>query len=129
VSDIGPELNAPYWDSLKRGALSFQRCTRDGQAWLPPRSECPQCLQPDWTWEVASGRGRLISWVVYHYAANPSLARQLPYNVAIVELAEGPRLATRLLELPDDLAIDCALELAISQDGQLALPTFRVVQS
>jgi uncharacterized OB-fold protein len=135
VSDIDisaatvTDLNEPYWASLRQGNLSFQRCTRDGHAWLPARNECPECLYPEWTWERASGRGRLISWVVYHYAANPSLALKLPYNVAIVELAEGPRLATRLLELPEDLTIDCAVELAVSQDGTLALPTFRVVQS
>jgi uncharacterized OB-fold protein len=127
--DVVTDLNRPYWDSLARGVLGFQRCRRDGHAWLPPRSECPECLDSDWAWEPSSGRGRLISWVVYHYAVNASLALPLPYNVAIVELTEGPRLVSRLLALPEDLRIDCALELAVSDDRGLSLPTFQVVQS
>jgi uncharacterized protein len=71
--------------------LAFQRCRACSNAWLPERSECPRCLVADWAWETASGRGRLISWVVYHRAYHESVADRVPYNVSLIELEEGPR--------------------------------------
>lgn len=52
---------------------------------------------------TASGRGRLVSWVVYHTAYHDWFADRLPYNVAIVELEEGPRLITNLVEEPESV--------------------------
>jgi uncharacterized OB-fold protein len=77
--------------------VEFQRCRACGRAWLPAREACPECLSPAWDREVSSGSGRLVSWVVYHTAFDPSVADRLPYNVAVVELDEGPRLITNLV--------------------------------
>ena len=44
----------------------------------------------------------MSSWVVFHQAYFPSFADELPYNVAEVELDEGPRLLTNLVDVADD---------------------------
>lgn len=123
------ELNQPYWDSLTQGNLSFQHCTCCGHNWLPTRSECPQCLEDKWTWQVASGKAKLISWVVYHMAYHPAFAQRLPYAVAVVELAEGARLISNVIGLDDydSLKIDQALTLVIEQEQGLAIPRFKPV--
>jgi hypothetical protein len=120
------ELNAPYWDSLAQGQLSFQRCRRCGHAWLPARTECPSCLEADWHWQPASGHAKVVSWVVFHIAYHEAFKNRLPYNVAIVELAEGPRLISNVVGLtePGDLTIDQALKLRIEREGDFALPRF-----
>ena len=61
-------LSKPYWDALAQGRLTFQRCRRCNHAWLPARAECPECLAAEWDWQTASGKGRVISWVIYHHA-------------------------------------------------------------
>lgn len=119
------ELSARYWRALGEGKLTFQRCDSCANAWLPPRSECPQCLAADWRWETASGAAKLISWVVYHHGYHPFYAARLPYNVAVVELAEGPRLMSNILETERGLKIDMPLRLVIQREGDTALARFR----
>ena len=120
------ELNAPYWDALAQGSLTFQRCTPCGQAWLPPRSECPACLTDNCRWEMAGGDARLVSWVTYHIAYHPAFKDRLPYTVAVVELGEGPRLISNVVGIDDApaLTIDQRLRLVIEREGGTAVPRF-----
>ena len=119
-------LNTPYWDSLARGALSYQRCKVCRHAWLPARSECPGCLAADWHWQVAAGGAKLISWVVYHMAYHPAFANRLPYTVAVVELDEGPRLISNVIGVGDaeKLQIDQRLLLVVEDESGTAVPRF-----
>lgn len=126
---IETALTEPYWKALSEGRLDFQHCRACGHGWLPARRQCPACLSDDNQWRTASGKGRIISWVVYHTAYAQHLAERVPYNVAIVELAEGPRLMTNIVDHPDGkgLRIDMPVELVIETDFGRALPRFRVV--
>ena len=82
---------------LDSGVLRFQLCECCGHRWLPPREECPQCLRSNYRWEAALGTGRVISWVIFHRAYDPDFTDQVPYNVILVELDEGPRLLSNLV--------------------------------
>ncbi len=117
--------SAPYWQALAEGRLSFQRCSACGNAWLPPRSECPRCLSARWQWETASGKAKLVSWVVYHHGYHPYFESRLPYNVAVVELAEGPRLMSNVVEADRALRIEMPLRLVIQRESGIALPRFK----
>jgi uncharacterized OB-fold protein len=119
--------NGPYWDALDAGRHVFQRCRVCANAWLPPRHECPRCLQSNYVWEEAGGAARLISWVVYHTAFHPAFKARLPYTVAVVELAEGPRLISNLVDAgdPEALRIDQPLRLTIEREAGVALPRYR----
>ena len=118
----------PYWRALSEGRLDFQHCRTCGNRWLPGRRQCPACLSAETAWKPASGKGRIISWVVYHTAYALHLAERLPYNVAIVELAEGPRLITNIVGHRDGsgLSVDAPVELTIETDFGRALPRFRL---
>ncbi|MEJ8839385.1 Zn-ribbon domain-containing OB-fold protein [Ramlibacter sp. AN1133] len=119
------DLSRPFWDALREGHLVIQRC-RCGHAFLPARRHCPQCLQPDPQWERASGKGTLVSWVVYHTAYHPAFEARLPYNVALVQLAEGPRLLTNIVAANASLNGDAPVELKIEWEGETALARFRL---
>jgi len=125
------EVSRPYWQALREGRLVFQRCGC-GHAWLPARTECPACLASaasNARWEQASGRGTLVSWVVYHTAYHPAFESRLPYNVALVQLEEGPRLLTNIVDGPEALTAEVAdapVELKIEWEGDLALARFRL---
>jgi uncharacterized OB-fold protein len=117
-----------YWGMLEQDRFRFQRCARCGHAWLPPREDCPACWSPEWRWEDASGRGKLVSWVIFHTAFHEAFEKRLPYNVAVVELEEGPRLITNIVNLPasNEDVTDRPVSLAIERDHGKALPRFKL---
>ena len=121
-------LTRPYWDALEQGHLVFQRCDC-GNAWLPARHLCPACLKPSVRWEVSSGQGRLVSWVVYHTAYHEAFAARLPYNVALVELDEGPRLITNIVDGAEALQGNARVALQVQRDSGFPLARFRLVSS
>ena len=120
------DLTRPFWERLKQGFLSFQRCTACGHAWLPAREQCPQCLGDASTREDATGGARLISWVVYRTAFHPAFEARLPYTVAVVELDEGPRLISNVVGIEDHeaLKIDQRLRLTVEKEGATSVPRF-----
>lgn len=116
-------LNRPYWDALAAGRLVYQRCGC-GHRWLPAREQCPSCLSPDTAWEQASGRGTLLSWVVYRTAYHPAFEGRLPYVTAVVQLDEGPRLMTNIVPADAPLRADMPVTLRIEHEGDFALARF-----
>lgn len=114
------------YHALRDGRLTYQRCRACGRAWLPERSECPDCLGNVVDRLNASGAARLISWIVYHRAPAPAFAERVPYTVAIVELAEGPRLISNIIEIedPEALVIDQALRLVVREQFGATVPLF-----
>jgi uncharacterized OB-fold protein len=120
------EHEAAYRESLAAGRLRFQRCPQ-GHTWLPPRQQCPACLADAAEWVEASGEAKLISWVVYRRSFDPATDDNVPYNVAVVELAEGPRLITNLVGVEQaELRAELPLRLRIEHEGDVALPRFEL---
>ena len=113
----------PFWDAIAEGRLRIQRCRSCGRYVFYPRSVCPHCMAADLEWTDVSGRGAVHAYTVVHRAA-PGFAEDAPYVVALVELEEGPRMLTRLLDVtPSDAAIGMRFEVAI--EGEPRLPYFR----
>lgn len=93
---------------------------------FPPRGFCPACGSRVMGTHVASGRATLHSYVISH---RPAPGFEVPYVIAVVELAEGPRMMTNLLEVdpdPEQLPIDLPLELVPTpMSDEITLPLFR----
>jgi uncharacterized OB-fold protein len=123
------DLNRSYWDGLAAGQLRYQHCRHCGNNWLPAREHCPQCLSAEPEWHASSGKGSVVSWIVYHHAYAPHLAERLPYDVTIVQLAEGPRILTNIVngDAGKKLSTGAKVELAIEVEEGLSLPRFRLV--
>ena len=120
------ELTRPFWEALKHdGALTFQRCKACGHAWLPARSDCPNCLGDQWSRELSKGLGTLVSWVVYRHAYHPAFEARLPYTVAVVQLEEGPRMISNVVGADAaSLRIDQRLRLAVEAEVDFTVPRF-----
>jgi uncharacterized OB-fold protein len=116
-----------YRAALDARRLTFQRCRACSGAWLPPREDCPRCWSPDWGWEEASGKATVVSWVVYHTAFDKRFSDRLPYNVTLVELDEGPRMVTNLIDIPagQDVVGRRAV-LVFEEDFGRQLPRYRL---
>lgn len=124
-----PLPETAFWQALEQDRLTFQRCKACGHAWLPERQACPRCWTLESDREQASGRGRVVSWVIFHTAFHEAFKERLPYNVAIVQLAEGPRLVSNLTNLEDwtGPVADNACELVIEEDLGRRIPRFRLL--
>jgi len=92
------EVNKPFYDNLNQGKLSGLHCKRCGNTFLPPSVYCPRCLSDQLEWVLLSGEGEIYSWVEYHYAYHEYFKDKLPYVVAIVQLKEGPRIVSNIVD-------------------------------
>jgi uncharacterized OB-fold protein len=80
-------------------------------------------------WEEASGRATLYTWSVVHQNDLPPFAERVPYVAAVVDLEEGPRMMTNVVDCPfDDLRVGMALEVTFrAETEEISLPLFRPV--
>lgn len=97
--------NRPFWDAARAGRLVMQRCTSCGHVRYPISAVCPRCLRSAAEWIDLSGRGSVLSFVVFQRAYNPAWAERVPYNVALVQLAEGPRMFSNIVGIPNDAIV------------------------
>jgi uncharacterized OB-fold protein len=120
------DLNRPHWEGARRGELMIQRCAACGHLQFPPLPNCTRCLAEDLGWTRVSGKGKVFSFVVYHQAWSPGFQAEVPYNVAIVELEEGVRLISNIVDVPNDrLAVDLPVEVTFEAvTEELAVPKF-----
>lgn len=86
------EENRPFWDAARQRRLVMQRCTACGHIRYPIQALCPGCLSDQLEWTEISGRGTVLAVVVYHQAFNAAWKSDVPYNVVLVQLEEGPRM-------------------------------------
>lgn len=117
--------SAFFWEGARRGELLIQRCASCGELRHPPRPMCPACRSLEWDTLRASGRGTVFSYVVHHYPEVPGF--ETPYVVALVELAEGSRLVSNLVDAdPGEVAIGMPVEVTFAAvDDEITLPLFR----
>ena len=110
---ITPE-SKPYWDGLKEGKLMLPRCGACKQAFFYPRVFCPKCHSRDVSWVQATGKGTLHSFGIGHQSFNKAFKMPPPYVLALVQLDEGPRMMTNLINVvADPTAIKCDMPVQV----------------
>jgi hypothetical protein len=108
---LNPELTRPFWEAAKRHELVMPRCKTCDQLFFYPRSECPRCLGSDLEWVPVSGRGRLHSFTIINQPANAAFRDDVPYVYAVVQLIEGPRMISNLVECDvESVSVDMPVE-------------------
>ncbi|MFM9452937.1 Zn-ribbon domain-containing OB-fold protein [Streptomyces europaeiscabiei] len=128
-----PEVDAftrTYWDAAADGRLLLRRCGAAdcGRAHHYPREFCPYCWSEDVRWEEASGRATLYTWSVVHRNDLPPFGERTPYVPAVVDLVEGPRMMTEVVECGQgegELRMGMGLEVVFREGGGFVVPVFR----
>ena len=95
---LSPALTRPFWEAAKRHELVMPRCKTCDHVFFYPRSECPRCLSANLEWVKVSGRARLHSFTVVQQPANAAFRDDVPYVYAVVQLDEGPRLVSNIVQ-------------------------------
>lgn len=125
AADYSDPTTKPFWDAARDERLLIQQCDACGESQFYPRPFCLSCDSTDITWVRASGAATVYSTTTVHLDADPELGLPRPYEVAIVELAEGPRLLTNLTErCPIGATVHVTWR---ARSGQPPVPVFQPV--
>ena len=117
----------PYWDHARAHRLALQRCARCATFRFPASPVCAECDCGEYTWTPTGGTGKLLSWVVFHRCYFPSFERDMPYNVALVQLDEGPVLCSNIVGT-DNASLRIGMRLAVVFEDvspEFSIPKFR----
>jgi uncharacterized protein len=118
----------PFWEAAAEGRLLIQACEDCGALQFYPRGHCVRCLGPKVGWREASGRATLHTFSVVHRAESEAFAADVPYVLAIVDLEEGVRMTSRVVDVePDRLRCDMPLQVVFRklEDEGPMLPLFK----
>lgn len=120
--------NREFWEGAKRGKLRMQKCNSCGHIRYPISHACPKCLSYEFGWADLSGRGEVFSYVVFHQLYNKAFEKDIPYNVALVQLEEGPRMFSNVVGVDNDaVKIGDKVEVAFdSVTPEVTIPRFRL---
>ncbi len=117
----------PFWAGTKERKFLIRHCRACGRNHFYPRHYCPHCWSDQCDWQPASGRGRVYSYTVIHHNDVPPFKDMLPYIVALIDLDEGVRVTSNLVECtPEVVHVGMPVEVIYEQvTDDIALPQFR----
>ena len=125
---ITPEAR-PFWDGLKEHKLMLPRCAECGHVFFYPRVLCPRCHSRSIGWIQSSGRGKLYSFEIAYQSISRTFRVKPPYVLAMVELEEGPRMLSNLVNVaPDPKVIHCDMPVEVvfhKLTDEVTLPLFQ----
>ncbi|WP_203555582.1 Zn-ribbon domain-containing OB-fold protein [Bacillus sp. B15-48] len=105
----------PHWEATKNKELLIQFCPSCKTHQFYPRVICKNCFS-DVEWVPASGKATVYSYSVVHKVFNLEFKEKLPYILALVELEEGPRMMTNIIECElDQVKIGMPVQADFSQ--------------
>jgi len=137
-----PEPNSPkplpvvteesrhFWEGCRQGKLLLRYCDQCQRYQFYPRLYCMQCGSNVLRWVEASGRGVIYSYTIIRQSKSPEFMNDTPYNVSIVQLEEGPRMLSNIVDIdPSELQVDLPVTVVFDQVNEsISLPRFRLIR-
>jgi uncharacterized OB-fold protein len=96
------EENRPWWEALKRHELYIQKCEECSTLRYYPRAQCTNCLSSATEWIRCSGKGTIWTYTVANQNQGAGFRDSLPYVMAWVDLAEGLKMMTNIIDCPPE---------------------------
>jgi uncharacterized OB-fold protein len=117
----------PFWDAARERRLLIKRCNACSRPHFYPRPFCPHCWSDDVAWEEASGRATLYTFSIVRRNDLPPFNERVPYIAAVVDLDEGVRMLTNVVDCDvDGVQIGMPLEVTFRHEtDEVTLPLFR----
>jgi uncharacterized OB-fold protein len=117
--------DAFFWDAAADDRLVIQRCAACGTLRHPPAPMCGHCGSLEWDARESTGRGRIVTWIS---SLHPNRPDDPPRVVVLVELEEGTRLVSNLVDPPGDGPYDdLPVAVEFRDDRGARTPFFKVV--
>lgn len=114
-----------FWEGCNEGKLLIQQCGDCDEYIFYPRIVCPNCMSEHVEWIESSGIGKVYSYTVVRRAA-PAFKEDLPFVVAMIELDEGVRMLSNIVECEiEDVHCDMPVKVTFEKREEMALPMFK----
>jgi len=122
-------LDRVFFEAASRGELLYQRCPSCDHRQFHPRQLCTACGGAT-AWATASGRGTVHTFTIVRQNGMPPFKDQLPYAVAMIDLAEGVRMMGNVTGCAvEQVRIGMPVEAyAIECEEGMAVPFWRAVE-
>ena len=121
-----PEHSEEFFEASRDKRLLIQRCTTCGEYQFYPRHICIHCGSDTVEWAEASGKGTVHTYTVIHQQGMPGWRDETPYVAAIIDLAEGVRMTSVIVECaPADVRVGMSVVTTYVDEGPYVLPRFR----
>lgn len=119
--------SSPFWEGCRQGQLRLQYCEQCQHYQFYPRLYCMQCSAKTVQWRDVSGRGVVYSYTIIHLNKAPAFVNDTPYTVVIVQLEEGPRILSNIVDIAlTDVRVDLPVTVVFDTiNEQITLPRFR----
>jgi len=116
----------PFWDATRERRLLIQECRDCGKKIFYPKKYCPECRSTDIGWVESSGEGKVYSFSTLYLGVHPKFEDNAPYTIAIIELNEGVRLMSNIVNCnPQDMQCDMPVKVAFEDvTEEITLPKF-----
>ena len=119
----------PFWDATRENKLMYQVCNGCSGVIFYPRAHCPSCGGLENTWKESTGNGTVYTYSVVMQSRHTAFKDLGPYAVAYVDLDEGFRLMTNIVNVKDPIHdISCGMKVKVfwhnQGDGEISLPMF-----
>ena len=122
---VADEETKPFWEYTKKHELRVQRCQGCGKLYYPVNPICPHCLHMGADWAKLSGKGTVYSFIIAQRRYHPAVP--VPYVVAIIELEDGIRMISNVVECkPEDVRVGMPVEVVFDDlSPEFSLPKFK----
>jgi uncharacterized protein len=118
-----------FWEGAKQGKLLIQFCNDCNSFIFYPRKFCPECWSGNLDWKETSGKAKIYTYSTAYSMVEPKFMDELPYTIAYVDLDEGVRMMTRIVECkPEEITFDLEVEVVFHEQNGFFLPFFRPVR-
>lgn len=126
ILPVRDALSAVWFDAVEKGKLLLQHDSATGQFQFYPRAHVVGAPDREPQWVEASGAATLHSYTVVKRSVHPQFAALVPFTLAIVALAEGPRVTSWIVDVPEDeLRCDMPLKAVFREiHPGLTMPCF-----
>lgn len=121
------DSNRPFWEAAREGRLMLQTCTDCNHVRYPLNHVCPVCLSGKFDWRAMSGKATVYSSIVFHQVYNQAFATDVPYNVSLIQLDEGPRMFSNVVGLaPSDVKVGDKVQVFFDPvTPDMSIPRFK----
>ena len=120
-----------FWFNCSRNKLVLQRCSDCRTTQYYPRNVCTSCGSSNIKWVDSAGKGTVYSYTVVHRAPSPAFSQCVPYVLAIIQLNEGPRMMSNIVNCdPGDVRIGMDVEVDFEMRApDVGVPIFQLAKN
>ena len=115
-----------YWDGCNEEKLLIQHCVDCNNHIIYPRVVCPYCMSDRLEWIESSGKGKVYSFTIARRGAGPAFVDDTPYVVALVDLDEGVRMMSNIINIDiEEVRCEMPVEVVFREREGMKIPMFQ----